>query len=210
MINLPTLAAFLQLVYDTNQEPPKPVDFVLLSQLKLAHPTVLGSGVSPSGSGRALARLLLRTATQAAGLSAEQLDRVAVKPASDWNTDPLRLAREAAQEFSFPTWMGDNPRVCAPWSKEEDAELLAYKHMPISALCAKHGRASGGICGRLQHLDPQHVSVFEVERLQGEIRNTERELERRRKQRSAELVKLEDALTEKRDRLARLTAIEGE
>lgn len=152
MITTPTLAGLLRWADNTD----KAADVGQLAELGLVH-SHNPYGINPmriTPKGSALVRLLLRTAQQAAGLSAEQLDRVAVKSAA-------AMQRSAA----------------------DYAKLVPT---------------------------PTTANAFEIQRLQSDIRAVEGELNRRRKQRSAELVKLEEALTEKRDRLARLTATKGE
>ena len=51
----------------------------------------------------------------------------------------------------FPEWMGKYPRACAPWTAAEEQELVAgYKAgASLRALCAKHGRNTGGVNSRL-------------------------------------------------------------
>jgi hypothetical protein len=54
--------------------------------------------------------------------------------------------------------MGPEPRSGAPWSKEEDAELLkGYRAgLHLNVLAAKHMRKLGGIESRLHKLDPNY------------------------------------------------------
>jgi len=59
----------------------------------------------------------------------------------------------------FPSWMGENPRKCAPWTPAED-ELLKKEYaygIGTSRMCAVHGRDAGGIESRLQKLIPGYM-----------------------------------------------------
>lgn len=58
------------------------------------------------------------------------------------------------KDFSFPSWMGPNPRVSSPWSTAEEDELVrAYKAgESLKKLSEKHGRLAGGIESRLMRI----------------------------------------------------------
>lgn len=61
----------------------------------------------------------------------------------------------------FPKWMGPMPRVSAPWSDEEEVELIrGYRSgLTVEELEAKHGRGTGGINSRLVKLIPDYAQM---------------------------------------------------
>lgn len=61
---------------------------------------------------------------------------------------------EIRYTHTFPLWMGPVPRVCAPWTPEEEQVLVVdFKNgATLASQCAKHGRAEGGINSRLEQL----------------------------------------------------------
>jgi hypothetical protein len=52
------------------------------------------------------------------------------------------------------SWMGEYPRVCAPWTEEEERVLIENfkKGATLKELCNLHGRKPGGINTRLTKL----------------------------------------------------------
>lgn len=90
--------------------------------------------------------------------------------------------------FYFPDWMGQFPRVCAPWSDLEDKELVRgfNSGMKINELEEKHGRATGGINSRLSKLIPDFEEMQnnknEFKQLKEDIVNFENEGVRRYKE----------------------------
>ena len=54
----------------------------------------------------------------------------------------------------FEEWMGEYPRMCVPWSEDEERVLLEnFKAgATVKELCTLHGRKEGGITSRLEKL----------------------------------------------------------
>ena len=74
-------------------------------------------------------------------------------------------------EFRFPAWMGPIPRVCAPWTPEEEHELVrGYRGgMTLHQLCVKHGRAEDGINGRLLKAAGENFYTMQQQNTRGEL-----------------------------------------
>lgn len=91
----------------------------------------------------------------------------------------LSMKREpecGKEEFEFPEWMGEHPRVNSPWPDTEESELLnGYRNekLTIEELCKKHGRKEGGIISHLEKWYPElreaREKLREIEKLEGEL-----------------------------------------
>ena len=84
-------------------------------------------------------------------------------------------------EFTFPSWMGVSPRLQAPWSPEEEAELVkGWKSgLSIQQLCSKHGRGVGGIESRLSKLIPNFAEEYlgETNKLRDQVEELRKNLD---------------------------------
>jgi DNA repair ATPase RecN len=81
----------------------------------------------------------------------------------------------------FPKWMGNYPRLSAPWSETEDQELIYgfYHGMTIKELEEKHGRNTNGITSHLSKLIPDFELIQnykdEFKQLKEDIENFDTE-----------------------------------
>lgn len=103
-----------------------------------------------------------------------------------WNLSELggMINIYSKKEYHFPKWMGSYPRVNAPWSNEEEEELLrGYRdeNLTIEQLCKKHGRASGGVISRLSKFYPEIEKIRIAQRELETVENDLIKLEERAK-----------------------------
>lgn len=62
-----------------------------------------------------------------------------------------KITKDVGDSVSHPKWWGEYPRVNAPWSRDEEAQLIREVHERVSLaqLAKTHGRAIGGIRSRI-------------------------------------------------------------